>query len=116
MNRGDVYLADLEPVRGSEANKIRPVILVGNRASLDGAARLGRGVVSVIPCTPNLSVHGPMHVVLRPNRTNGLTVASKSQAEQIRSIALGRLIKPVGRLGSADLDAVDRSLRFHLAL
>ena len=44
MNRGDVYLADLEPVRGSEANKIRPVILVGNRASLDHGPQPGRRI------------------------------------------------------------------------
>ncbi|MFN0026693.1 MAG: type II toxin-antitoxin system PemK/MazF family toxin [Acidimicrobiales bacterium] len=116
MNRGEVYLADLEPARGAEADKWRPVILVGNDASLRAADRLGLGVVSVVPCTSNTSVRGPMQVLLRPNRLNGLTVLSKAQTEQIRSIDVSRLRQPLGRLGAADADAVDAALRYHLAL
>ena len=86
MKRGDVFLADFEPTRGSEANKARPVLLVGNEASLSAAARFARGVVTVVPCTSNLTIHGAMHVALRPTELNGLRVPSKAQAEQIRSI------------------------------
>ena len=116
MNRGQVFLADLEPVRGSEANKARPVILVGNAASLIAAERLGRGVITIVPCTSNTDVHGTMHVALRPTRLNGLRVPSKAQAEQIRSIDVARLLRPLGKLGGRDLDAVDAALRYHLAL
>jgi mRNA interferase MazF len=116
MNRGEVYLADLEPVRGSEADKWRPVILVGNDASLRAAERLGRGLVSVVPCTSNTAVRGAMHVLLRPSRLNGLRVVSKAQTEQIRSIDVSRLHQPLGRLGAADVESVDAALRYHLAL
>ena len=119
MKRGDVFLADLEPIRGSEANKARPVVLVGNEASLSAAARFTRGVVTVVPCTSNLSnlsIRGAMHVALRPTKLNGLRVPSKAQTEQIRSIDVGRLIRRLGKLGSGDLAAVEDALRYHLTL
>lgn len=116
MNRGDVYLADLEPIRGAEANKARPVILVGNIASLLAAERHGRGVVTVVPCTSNATIHGSMHVRLRPTRLNGLQSPSKAQAEQVRSIDVARLLERLGKLGPSDLAAVDNALRYHLDL
>ncbi len=100
------------------------MILVGNAASIIAAERLGRGVVTILPCTSNTDVHGvmhvamhgAMHVALRPTRLNGLRVPSKAQAEQIRSIDVARLLRPLGKLGGPDLDAVDAALRYHLAL
>lgn len=77
------------------------MILVGNAASIIAAERLGRGA---------------MHVALRPTRLNGLRVPSKAQTEQIRSIDVARLLRPLGKLGGPDLDAVDAALRYHLAL
>lgn len=116
MQRGDVVLADLEPVRGAEANKARPVILVGNEASIQAALRHGRGVVTIVPTTTNTGHRGPMHVTLQPTRLNGLRAPSKAQAEQIRSVDVGRLGQSIGRLGANDLEAIDEALRYHLAL
>ena len=116
MKRGDVFLADLEPIRGAEANKARPVIVVGNDASVGAAERLGRGVVTVVPCTSYCDVRGPMHVLLRPTKLNGLRVLSKAQSEQIRSIDVSRLLRRLGQLGRTDLNTVDAALRYHLSL
>jgi mRNA interferase MazF len=116
MIRGEIYLADLEPTLGAEANKARPVILVGNNPSLIAAKRANRGVVTVIPCTSNADSRGPMHVVVLPTKLNGLTVPSKAQAEQIRSIDVARLLKRVGKLGVNDLAGVDAAIRYHLDL
>jgi mRNA interferase MazF len=116
MKRGDVYLADLEPIRGAEANKARPVVLVGNNAALGAAARFSRGVVTVVPCTSNVAIRGGMHVAIRPSPLNGLRVLSKAQAEQIRSIDLSRLQQRLGKLTTSDVRALDGAIRFHLAL
>lgn len=116
VERGDIVLADLEPVLGSEADKARPVVLVGNEASLRAATRHRRGVVTVVPITANGAIRGPMHVPLRPTRLNGLARSFKAQAEQIRSVDVTRVRSTVGRLGQSDLDALDAALRCHLAL
>ena len=55
MRRGDVRLTDLEPVRGSEADKRRPAVIVSNDRANETADRLGRGVVTVVPVTGNIA-------------------------------------------------------------
>ena len=108
-------LVDLEPVRGSEANKVRPVVVVSNDAANRRAESLGRGVVTVVPLTSNVARVLPFQVLVVP-ADSGLTRPSKVQAEQVRSIAVERIGPRVGRLTPALVDALDRALRLHLQL
>lgn len=71
MLRGEVRLADLEPARGSEANTRRPVVIVSNDRANSVAARLGRGVVTVVPVTGMTDRIFPFQVLL-PARPTGL--------------------------------------------
>ena len=95
MRRGEIRLVDLDPVRGSEANKRRPAVVVSNDGANAAAGRLGRGVVTIVPITSNLARVYPFQVVLRASDT-GLQVDSKAQAEQIRSVAVERVGARVG--------------------
>ena len=115
MRRGDVWLVDFNPVRGSEANKIRPAVLVSNDRANATAARLGYGVVTVIPVTSNVTNVYPFQVLL-PVGTTGLLSASKAQAEQVRSVAVERLTRFLGRVTTDDLTGIDNALRLHLDL
>ena len=115
MRRGDVWLVDFNPVRGSEANKIRPAVLVSNDRANATAARLGYGVVTVIPVTSNVTNVYPFQVLL-PVGTTGLLSASKAQAEQVRSLAVERLTQFLGRVTTDDLTGIDNALRLHLDL
>lgn len=54
MLRGEIRLTDLEPVRGSEASKRRPAVIVSNDRANGTAERSGRGVVTVVPVTSNV--------------------------------------------------------------
>jgi mRNA interferase MazF len=49
MLRGEFRLVNLDPVIGAEADKRRPAIIVRNDGANSTAARLGRGVVTVVP-------------------------------------------------------------------
>jgi mRNA interferase MazF len=40
-------VVDFDPIRGSEANKRRPAVIVSNDHANAAAERLGRGVVTV---------------------------------------------------------------------
>ncbi len=115
MRRGDVWLVDFNPVRGSEANKIRPAVLVSNDRANATAARLGYGVVTVIPVTSNVTNVYPFQVLL-PVGITGLLSASKAQAEQVRSVAVERLTRFLGRVTTDDLTGIDDALRLHLDL
>lgn len=108
-------MVDLDPVRGSEANKRRPAVIVSNDGANSAAARLGRGVVTVVPVTSNVTKIYPFQVLL-PARDCGLPRDSKAQAEQVRSIAVERIGRRVGFLPPGLLAELEDALRLHLGL
>jgi len=115
VRRGEIRVADLEPVRGSEANKRRPVVIVSNDAANRRAEALGRGVITVVPLTSNVTRVLPFQLLVPPD-DSGLSRPSKAQAEQVRSIAVERLGERVGRLQAAAMESLDAALRLHLQL
>jgi mRNA interferase MazF len=115
MRRGDVAWVDLEPVRGSEAGKRRPAVIVSNDGANQTAQRLGRGVLTVVPATANTSRVYPFQVLLPADRC-GLTRDAKAQAEQVRSVSVDRVGRVIGTLPPDLVEALDAALRLHLAL
>ena len=115
MRRGEIRLVDLEPVRGSEADKQRPAVIVSNDGANVTAERLGRGVITVVPVTSNVTRVYPFQVLLGASRT-GLDDDSKAQAEQVRSVAVERVGPMIGRLPADLIGELDEALRLHLAL
>jgi mRNA interferase MazF len=115
MRRGEIRLADLDPARGSEANKRRPAVIVSNDRANSVAARRGRGVVTVIPVTSNTARIYPFQTLL-PAAVTGLRHDSKAQAEQVRSIAVERLGAVLGQVPAEVMAQVDDALRLHLQL
>lgn len=115
MRRGDIHSVDLDPARGSEANKRRPAVIVSNDAANATAGRLGRGVITVVPVTSNIERVYPFQVLL-PAAATGLDRDSKAQAEQVRSIAVERVGERLGVVSNAIMLEVDDALRLHLGL
>ncbi|MGI8729852.1 MAG: type II toxin-antitoxin system PemK/MazF family toxin [Solirubrobacteraceae bacterium] len=115
MRRGEVRLADLDPARGSEASKRRPVIVVSNDQANAAAERLHRGVVTVVPLTSNVTRVLRFQVLL-PADHAGIRVDSKAQCEQVRSIAVERLGPVLSSLPRPIMADVEEALRLHLQL
>jgi mRNA interferase MazF len=115
MHRGDIVAVSLDPARGSEASKTRPAIVVSNDAANATASRLARGVITIVPITSNVARVYSFQVLLRADQT-GLRQDSKAQAEQIRSVAVERIGRRLGRLPAAVMTELDEALRVHLAL
>src|SRR6478609_2829759 len=110
MPRGEIRLVDLDPVRCSEANKRRPAVIVSNDRANSIAARLGLGVVTVVPVTSNLDRIFPFQALL-PAAETGLRQDSKAQAEQVRSIAVERIGAVLGHVSAVVMAEVDDALR-----
>ncbi len=108
-------MVDLEPVRGAEANKRRPAIIVSNDTANATAMRLGRGVLTVVPVTSNTDRVYPFQVLL-PATETGLARDSKAQAEQVRSIAVERIGARMGSLPASRMAELEEALRLHLDL
>jgi len=108
-------MVDLDPVRGTEANKRRPAVIVSNEAANSTVARLGHGVLTVVPITPSVERIYPFQVLL-PAGVGGLPEDSKAQAEQVRAIDAERVGRRFGRLPDELMASLDDALRLHLAL
>src|SRR5215469_1554846 len=115
MRRGEIVSVNFDPVQGSEANKTRPAVVVSNDAANATATRLGRGIITVVPVTSNITRVYPFQVLLPANQT-GLPRDSKAQAEQIRSVSVERVGKRLGQLPAALVVELDRALRVQLGL
>ncbi|MFF3779953.1 type II toxin-antitoxin system PemK/MazF family toxin [Streptomyces sp. NPDC001933] len=115
MRRGDIYLVDYEPVRGSEANKARPSVVISNDGANAVVTRTGRGVITVVPLTSNTFRVYPFQVLLQAAEC-GLPLDSKAQCEQVRAMAHERFLRRVGTVPRRRMAEIDAALRRHLAL
>lgn len=108
-----VYLADLDPVVGSEQGKRRPVLVVS-----DDALNTVLRVVNVLPITtrkPGRRVY-PNEVLL-PVDEAGLPNESIVLCHQIRTLDKQRLIKEYGKLTDfSQQEAVYEALCFQLGI
>lgn len=108
-------MVDLDPVLGSEADKVRPAVIVSNNGANTAAQRSGSGVLTVVPVTSNVSRIYPFQVLI-PAVESGLRRDSKAQAEQVRSVAAVRIGRCVGVLPATLLAQLENALRLHLDL
>lgn len=114
LRRGQIVWVDLDPARGSEAARTRPVVVVSTNTANAAALRVG-GVVTVVPLTSNTARIHDFQVFLPASQT-GLERDSKAQAEQVRSLSVTRITGIAGWTPSDLMTAIDAALRLHLAL
>ena len=111
ISRGDIYLAALDPVVGSETTKTRPVLVVSNNINNKYA-----NTISVLPITSKkLKKTYPFELFLHKG-TGNLPKDSKVKADQIRTLDKTRLIKHIGTLKSEHLNLLNEAIKIHLAL
>jgi mRNA interferase MazF len=111
MKRGDIYFAALDPTRGSEVQKTRPVIVVSNDASNRVAPML-----TVVPMTSNIARIFSFEVLLTGMET-GLKRDGKAMAQQVRSLDKERILGPCqGSVSAQKMLLLDAALKRHLAL
>lgn len=115
MKRAEIRVVHLDPSLGAEAAKDRPAVIVSNDGANVTAARLGRGVVTVVPLTSNTTTVFPFQVLLPADET-GLNTDSKAQAEQVRSVAIERIGALLGTVPIHQMHMLDDALRLHLVL
>jgi mRNA interferase MazF len=90
-------------------------VIVSNDGANATATRLNRGVITVVPVTPNVARIHPFQVLL-PASESGLSRDSKAQAEQIRSVAIERIGPRIGRVPAPIMVKLDDAMRLHLGL
>ena len=104
IRRGDIYYAELDPIRGSEQGGVRPVLILQN----DHGNRYGPTVI-VAPITSHgKKYYLPTHIRL-PGGTR-LPRASMILLEQLRTLDKSRLGSYIGSLEEEKMREVDAAL------
>ncbi|SEG49278.1 type II toxin-antitoxin system PemK/MazF family toxin [Algoriphagus boritolerans] len=113
FKKWSIYLANLDPVVGSEQGKTRPVLII----SQDFFNEL-LNVVNVIPLTTQKKgrLIYPNEVLVK-SEFSRLPNTSIALVHQIRTIDKKRLIKELGRLNSEQVkDNIQDAFRFQFGL
>ena len=110
--RGQIYLVRFDPTIGHEIKKTRPALIIqndiGNKFS---------SITIVAAITSKLSpVPYPVEVVIQPTKQNGLAVPSAIHLDQIRSVDIKRLVKPLGKIDQETMENVDNAIKVSLGL
>jgi mRNA interferase MazF len=98
--RGEIWLVNWNPSRGSEQNGFRPSLVIQNDM---GSANPNYGNVIVLAISTKSS-NQTIHIAINPNLSNGLKEKSYIKCEQIMTISKDRLIT---RMGSLDAEAME---------
>jgi mRNA interferase MazF len=108
--RGEIWLADLEPVRGSELQKTRPVVVL----SSDAIRSLPVRVVAPITGWQEQFRVSPWKVRLEPNTKNGLSKTSAADGLQVRCLSVERFLSRQGSLPKTTVAEIAEALSYCL--
>lgn len=111
MKRGDVYLADLSPVRGSEQGGVRPVVIIQNDTGNKYSPTV---IVAAITGRIN-KAKIPTHVEIEKKKYK-LDKDSVILLEQIRTVDKNRLKEKLTFLSDEKMKEVNNALGISLGL
>jgi len=104
MKQGEIWHADLNPIRGSEQAGMRPVVIISGNLLNEHLP-----IVIVVPLTTKIKRYKG-NPVLQPTKKNGLKSESEMLVFHIRSVSKDRLAKKQGIIESDDLNLAIKTL------
>jgi len=111
IKRGDIFLANLEPVKGSEQGGIRPVLVIQNDISNKHSP-----ITIIAAITSRIfKKEYPTNILISKDES-GLDKNSTIMLNQIRTIDNSRLIKKIGLLDNFNMNKVDLAIKISLDL
>lgn len=107
IKQGDIFWADLNPVRGSEQAGFRPVLVVQGDV-------LTRALPTVLiaPITTNLKAKGKLTTFFLSSKEHGIPKDSIALLFQLRTIDKSRLTKKIMALSSKDMEEVKQQISY----
>lgn len=104
MKQCEIWYANLNPVKGSEQQGFRPVVIISGNT-------LNQYLPVVITCPLTTKIKNYKgNVVLEPDEINGLAEKSEIMVFHIRSISKDRLVNKIGRIKEEQLQQLKHGL------
>ncbi|MBA3046911.1 type II toxin-antitoxin system PemK/MazF family toxin [Patescibacteria group bacterium] len=107
IRQGDIYLADLNPIKGHEQAGFRPVLIMQNNIL---NSNLNTAIIA--PITSNLKAKGKLTTYFLSKNISGLGKDSIILLFQIRILDKRRLQKKVISLNKGEFLEIKNQLRF----
>jgi mRNA interferase MazF len=104
MRQGEIWMADLNPVRGSEQKGIRPMLVISGNAMNDNL-----GIAIVCPLTRKIKNYAGC-LVLQKDTINGLSYDSEVITFHIKTLADERFINKIGVITADQLKKIKSGL------
>ena len=111
VKRGEIWLAELNPIRGSEQAGTRPVLILQNNS----INRFTRTFLA-IPLTTNLRRASLPTCVFVPQGEGGLTKDSVALCHQLRVLDISGLTRSLGSLSESTVGAIDHCVLFTIGI
>ena len=111
IKRGDILIANLEPIKGHEQAGIRPVLVIQN----DLQNQYSPVIIIAAITSKIFDKEYPTNVLISKNES-GLNKDSTILLNQIRTIDKKRVVKKVGSLNNFIMKKVDLAIRISLGL
>lgn len=102
INRGEIWLVNLDPTIGQEIRKTRPAVVV----SSDSIGKLPLRIIVPITDWKSPYANYPWMVYLEPDKQNGLVKKSGADTFQVRSVDQARLVKKLGALSAPTMEEI----------
>jgi mRNA interferase MazF len=112
MNRGEIWLINLDPTIGEEIRKTRPAVIVND----DTIGILPLKVIVPITNWKDRFSIALWMVKLVPNSENNLDKISAADCFQIRSVSQKRFVKKIGYVSDIKLSEITKSLAVFLSI
>ncbi len=109
--RGEIVVANLEPVKGSEQGGTRPVLIIQN----DIGNKYSTTTI-IAPITSNIMKQEYPTNVLIKKEDSKLKLDSTILLNQIKTIDKSRIMKRIGLLDNFTMNKVDRAIKVSLDL
>ena len=108
--RGEIWLLDWSPARGSEQTGFRPALIIQTDAANSNPKYPNTIVLAV--STKGKPV--PFHVSITPHKNNGLSEVSFIKCEQVLTVAKERLVRKLGVINEEALLQIRNAVRLVL--
>ena len=108
--RGEIWLVDLEPTRGSELQKIRPMVVLSSDTIRLLTVRVA---VPLTGWQPHFT-STPWKIRIEPDAQNKLAKTSAADSLQIRCLSLDRFSKRLGLLPNSTIADIIYAINYCL--
>ncbi|MEO9220717.1 MAG: type II toxin-antitoxin system PemK/MazF family toxin [Mycobacteriaceae bacterium] len=109
-HRGEVWLVSHGAGKAGAPGKTRPAVIVSVDALSSGASR------ELIVVVPLSSSSAPSALRVEIEQGAGAECASRAICRAVRAVVRSRIVHPIGRVTSAELEQIDSALSLILGL